>query len=84
MCTHNLCFYGEIRKISGYSLLSRTMIFKGPECLSLPVTRAAANILLFFPEKIRLNSSCESSAKQMIHILIHMKCQTLFLGKNIF
>ena len=42
---------------------------------------AADDILIFliyFIEKIRLGISCESSAKQMIH----MKCQVLFSLKS--
>ena len=36
--------------------------------------------LLYFSEKISLDISCESSARQMIHI----KCQVLFSLKNDF
>ena len=35
-------------------------------------------IVVFFPEKIRIDISCESSARQRIHI----KHQTLFLSKD--
>ena len=37
----------------------------------------ADKILIFFSDKIRLEISCESSARQMIH----MKCQVLFPPK---
>ena len=39
---------------------------------------AANNILNFFSKKVRLDISCESSAKQMIHI----KYQALILKKK--
>ena len=49
--------------------------------LQMLITTAADNSLIFFfyfSEKKRLDISCESSAKQMIH----MKCQVLFCLKN--
>ena len=48
--------------------------------LKAPITTAADDNLLFyfFSEKTSLDISCESSAKQMIH----MKCQDLFSLKN--
>ena len=50
--------------------------------LKAPIATAADDIhkyfLIFFPEKIRRDISCESSARQRIH----MKLQALFSSKN--
>ena len=46
--------------------------------LKAPSKIAADNAFIFFFKKIRLDVSCESSAKQRIH----MKYQALFFQKN--
>ena len=47
--------------------------------LKAPITTAAVdNFSFYFSEKTSLDISCESSAKQMIH----MKCQDLFSLKH--
>ena len=43
-------------------------------CEALIIITADKILIFFFSDKIRLEISCESSAKQMIH----MKCQVLF------
>ena len=57
-------------------------VFHSPLTLKVPITTAADDIhryfFIIFLEKIRLDFSCESSARQRIH----MKHQALFSSKD--
>ena len=82
MSTYYIRFYGEIKTKNSYS---RIISKYSPLTIKVPITTKADNNFFFFcfcffyfQKETSLDISCESSAKQTIH----MKYQDLFSLKN--